>query len=158
MLCRRAGQRHMRALLGVDRARWPVAGGMLIRSAPAGRGGKRYWWSAWSDEGSAAVRFVRRAGSSDCGLAVIRHDTQDRLQVIGRVGAELKSNADMPGRSGDDQHLEVAVPDDEVPQPAAVDVAAPGGQGEQGGVDQQLLVQVAVAAGRVLQIRPRSHL
>src|SRR5262252_5187363 len=110
------------------------------------------------NEGSAAVRFVRRVGSSDCGLAVIRHDTQDRLQVIGRVGAELKSNADMPGRRGDDQHLEVAVSDDEVPQPAAVDVAAPGGEGEQGGVDQQLLVQVAVAAGRVLQIRPRSHL
>src|SRR5262245_44851369 len=109
-------------------------------------------------EGSAAVRYVRRVGSSDCGLAVIRHDTQDRLQVIGRVGAELKSNADMPSRSGDDQHLEVAVPDDEVPQPAAVDVAAPGGEGEQGGVNQQLLVQIAVAAGRVLQIRPRSHL
>src|SRR5215470_13215858 len=110
------------------------------------------------DEGPAAVRFVRRAGSSDGGLAVIRHDTQDRLQVTGRVGAELESDADMPGRRGDDQHLEVAVPDDEVPQPAAVDVAAPGGQGEQGGVDQQLLVQVAVAAGRVLQIRPGSHL
>ena len=42
--------------------------------------------------------------------------------------------------------------------PPAVDVAAPGGEGEQGGVDQQLLVQVAVAAGRVLQIRPRPHL
>src|SRR5262245_21795510 len=64
----------------------------------------------------------------------------------------------MPGSGVDDQHLEVAVPDDEVPQPAAVDVAAPGGEGEQGGVDQQLLVQVAVAAGCVLQIRPRSHL
>ena len=137
------GCSHQGVALVVRRASWRRQAILVVRLV---------------DEGSAAVRFVRRVGSSDCGLAVIRHDTQDRLQVIGRVGAELKSNADMPGRSGDDQHLEVAVPDDEVPQPAAVDVAAPGGEGEQGGVDQQFLVQVAVAAGRVLQIWPRSHL
>src|SRR5215831_14907252 len=64
----------------------------------------------------------------------------------------------MPGRTGDDQLMEVAVADDEVTQPAAVDVAALGGQGEQGGVDQELFVPVAVAAGGVVQIRPRSHL
>src|SRR5262245_11211413 len=64
----------------------------------------------------------------------------------------------MPGSSGDDQHLEVAVRDDEVAQPPAVDVAAAAREGEQGWVDQQFLVQVAAAAGRVLQIRPRSHL
>src|SRR5690242_19523941 len=98
------------------------------------------------------------AGPSDCGLAVMRHDTHDRLQVIGRVGAELKGDGHVPGRTGDDQLEEVAVADDEVAQPAAVDVAALGGQGEQGGVDQELLVPVAVAAGGVVQIRPRSQL
>ena len=54
--------------------------------------------------------------------------------------------------------MEVAVADDEVAQPAAVDVAALGGQSEQGGVDQELLVQVAVAAGGVVQVKLRSHL
>jgi hypothetical protein len=58
MLCRRAGQRHMRALWGVDWARWLVAGGVLICSASAGRGGERYWWSAWS------MRALRRCASS----------------------------------------------------------------------------------------------
>src|SRR5215468_2373009 len=98
----------MRALSGADWARWLVPGGVLICSAPGGAGWRAILVVRLVDEGSAAVRFVRRVGSSDCGLAVIRHDTQDRLQVIGRVGAELKSNADMPGRTGDDQHLEVA--------------------------------------------------
>src|SRR5215475_15997723 len=64
----------------------------------------------------------------------------------------------MPDRTWDDQLMEVAVADDEVAQPAAVDVAALGGQGEQSGVDQELFVPVAVAAGGVVQIRPRSHL
>ena len=109
---------RLRALWGVDWARWLVAGGVLFCSAPAWRGGERYWWSAWSMRALRRCASSRRVGSSDCELAVIRHGTQDRLQVIGRVGADLKSNADMPGRSGDDQHLEVAVPDDEVPQPA----------------------------------------
>jgi hypothetical protein len=48
----------------------------------------------------------------------MRHDTQDRWQVIGRVGAELKGDGHVPGRTGDDQLMEVAVADDEVAQPA----------------------------------------
>src|SRR5437762_1031158 len=63
----------------------------------------------------------------------------------------------MPASTGDDQLMEVAVADDQVSQPAAVDVAALGGQGEQGGVDQELFIQVAVAAGGVVQIRPGPH-
>src|SRR5262249_47412840 len=117
----------------------------------------RLHWRSGRTPSGMSGRFVRRI-ESDRGPAVLRHHRHDRVQVVGRCGAHLESNADMPGRSGDDQHLEVAVPDDEVPQPAAVDVPAPGGEVEQGGVDQQLLVQVAVAAGRILQIRPRSHL
>src|SRR5262249_4385318 len=70
----------------------------------------------------------------------------------------LEGDGHVPGGTGYDQLMEGAVPDDEVAQPAAVDVATLGGQGEQGGVDQEFLVQVAVAAGGVAQIRPRSHL
>ena len=39
-------------------------------------------------------------GPSDCGLAVMRHHTQDRLQVIGRVGTReqpVASGASSPG-------------------------------------------------------------
>jgi hypothetical protein len=63
---------------------------------------------------------------------VVRHHAQDRLQVIEGVGAELESDGHVPGGTGYDQLMEVAVADDEVPQPAAVDVAALGGQSEQG--------------------------
>lgn len=62
----------------------------------------------------AAGASAAGPGPSDCGLAVMRHDTQDRLQVIGRVGAELKGDGHVPGRTGDDQLMEVAVADDEV--------------------------------------------
>src|SRR5215471_7604686 len=87
--------------------------------------------------------------SSGCGLAVVCQYAQDRLEVIEGVGAELEGDGQVPGGTRYDQLMEVAVADDEVPQPAAVDVAALGGQGEQGGVDKQLLVPVAVAAGGV---------
>src|SRR5205823_6151689 len=75
-----------------------------------------------------------------------------RQALIERVGAELESDGHVPGGTRDDQLMEVAVADDEVPQPAAVDVAALGGQSEQGWVDQELLVPVAVAAGGVEQV------
>ena len=65
---------------------------------------------------------------------MVRHHAQDRLEVIEGVGAELESDGHVPGGTGYDQLMEVAVADDEVPQPAAVDVAALGGQGEQGGL------------------------
>src|SRR5262249_34039170 len=94
----------------------------------------------------------------DRGLAVTRDDTQDRVQIFDWFGVHFESDADVTGSRGDHQHLEVAVPDDEIPQPSAVDVPAPGGEGQQGRGDEQFLVEVAVAAGRVLQVGPRSHL
>src|SRR5262245_41120583 len=86
--------------------------------------------------------------------SVVRHHAQDRREVIEGVGAELEGDRHVPGRTGYDQLMEVALADDEVPQAAAVDVAALGGQSEQGGVDQELLVPVAVAAGGVEQVGP----
>ena len=71
------------------------------------------------------------------------HHIQDCPQVIDRIGDELEAHADVPGTMGEDQHGEVAVTHDEEAQPAAVDVAALRGQGEQGGVDEELLVEVA---------------
>jgi len=85
-------------------------------------------------------------GSSGFGLAVMRHHTEDRLEVINRVAVELDSDRHVSGSTRDDHLMKVAVANDEVPQPTAVDVAALGGQGKQGRVYQQLLVHVAVAA------------
>ena len=45
------------------------------------------------------------------------------------VGAELESDGHVPGGTGDDQLMEVAVADDQVPQPAAIDVVALGSPG-----------------------------
>jgi hypothetical protein len=65
---------------------------------------------------------------------VVCHHAQDRLEVIEGAVAEFEGDGHVPGGTGDDQLLEVAVADDEIPQPAAADVAALGGQGEQGGL------------------------
>jgi hypothetical protein len=71
--------------------------------------------------------FTRRAGRAAL--------SQPRsLGGISWVGAELEGDRHVPASGGDDQLMEVAVADDQVPQPAAVDVAALGGQGEQSGV------------------------
>jgi hypothetical protein len=57
----------------------------------------------------------------------MRDQSKDGLQMIGRVGSKLKADPHVPGAIGDDKHVEMAVPDDEVSQPAAVDVAPLGG-------------------------------
>jgi hypothetical protein len=85
-------------------------------------------------QGAIHLRHANPARSSGCGLAVLRHRSQDRLEVINGVGADLEGDGHVPASTGDDQLMKVAVADDQVPQPAAVDVAALGGQGEQGGV------------------------
>jgi len=91
---------------------------------------------------------------------VTGHDPQDRLKVIGRAAGKLEGNRHVSGSTGHDQLVEMTVADDEVPQPPAVDVPALCRQHEQGRVDQQLLVPVAVAARCVPQARPgpRVHL
>jgi hypothetical protein len=58
-----------------------------------------------SGQGSISGSRFRR-GLQGCGQAVMRDHTQDRLQVIGRVGAELESDGYVPGSAGDDQLME----------------------------------------------------
>jgi len=83
---------------------------------------------------------------SRCEPAVLRHHPKDRLEVIDRTAVKLECDGHMSGGTRDDQLVEVAVADDEVSQAAAIDVGALGGEGEQGGVHEELLVPVAVAA------------
>jgi hypothetical protein len=68
--------------------------------------------------------------------------------VAARRGVRIDLEGDAHVSARDRQHVcvEVPVADDEVTKPAAVEVAALGGQGQQGRVDEQFLESVTDVA------------
>src|SRR5215469_15174035 len=82
-----------------------------------------------------------------------------RMASLLATGSESTSKETHTCPARDRQHVcvEVPVADDEVTKPAAVEIAAPGGQGQQGRVDEQFLESVTDVAGGNVDADPLLH-
>src|SRR5262245_5446460 len=84
--------------------------------------------------------------------AELREQLLDRVGDVDRIVPGGDRDRDVAAvRVRYDDLGEVAVAHDHVPEPAAIDLAALAGQQEQGRIDQQFLVAIRVARGRVAE-------